>query len=128
MPMSGPKRVDLPTYAAMHLRLNRDRGPASDFACAHCGGAAADWAYDHCDPEELMGFARPGKAAVPYSADQAHYVPLCRSCHYRLDHQLSRTCIRGHAWTAENTYVDPQGWRHCRECIRLRKAARRAAA
>lgn len=41
-------------------------------------------------------------------------------------------CINGHAFTPENTYVKPDGWRDCRTCIRERvrayKARKRAAA
>ena len=39
-------------------------------------------------------------------------------------------CIRGHAWTEENTYIIPsgpkQGFRQCRECKRLRESERYA--
>ncbi len=36
-------------------------------------------------------------------------------------------CWRGHPFDAENTYVASAGNRHCRECARIRKRARRAA-
>jgi hypothetical protein len=32
-------------------------------------------------------------------------------------------CLRGHARTPENTYVDALGSRHCRPCRRKGKAA-----
>jgi hypothetical protein len=35
-------------------------------------------------------------------------------------------CANGHALTPENTYVDPRGWRQCRECGR--EASRRSQA
>lgn len=36
-----------------------------------------------------------------------------------LDLRKQRTrCPHGHEYTAENTYVDPNGWRRCRECRR----------
>lgn len=35
---------------------------------------------------------------------------------------LSSRCLRGHPRTVENTRVDRTGFRHCRECDRLRKA------
>jgi hypothetical protein len=34
------------------------------------------------------------------------------------------TCIRGHAYDDQNTYVAPTGWRQCRPCKRLREIAR----
>jgi hypothetical protein len=34
-------------------------------------------------------------------------------------------CVRGHAFTAENTHITPQGWRKCRTCHREWKAAAR---
>lgn len=36
------------------------------------------------------------------------------------DYHLGKThCKRGHAYDAANTYITPDGWRHCRECSRL---------
>lgn len=37
----------------------------------------------------------------------------------RLDGVHRGTCARGHAYTPENTYVRPDGYRSCRECKRL---------
>ena len=41
-------------------------------------------------------------------------------------------CVRGHAFTPENTYIDPRGRRACRECQRVHwrrySAAKRGAA
>ena len=37
----------------------------------------------------------------------------------------SDTCQKGHKWTAENTYVDPNSLRHCRECTRAGERKRR---
>lgn len=36
-------------------------------------------------------------------------------------------CIRGHAYTAENTYIKPTGQRCCKTCKREEKARRRNA-
>ena len=36
------------------------------------------------------------------------------------------TCIRGHAFDAENTYITPDGFRRCRRCHRDRERARAA--
>jgi hypothetical protein len=32
-------------------------------------------------------------------------------------------CIKGHAYTSENTYLDPNGYRRCRRCAAERRAA-----
>jgi hypothetical protein len=69
------------TYRSMHSRLQRMRGPANAQPCAHCGGRAAQWAYDHLDSNE-----KRSDAGLPYSTNGDHYLPLCGRCHYRLDH------------------------------------------
>ena len=35
-------------------------------------------------------------------------------------------CYRGHEFTPENTWIDPDGWRRCRECRAIRQRAWRA--
>lgn len=74
-------RGDEVGYTAMHERIYRMRGPATDHTCQRCGKSAEDWAYDHSDPSERVEL---GKG--PYSTDPAHYMPLCHSCHMKLDH------------------------------------------
>lgn len=67
-----------PSYRAAHARLAAARGRAADHLCG-CGAAAAEWAYDHADPQQLWGLDH-GRT-VPYSADPEHYQPLCVPCH-----------------------------------------------
>lgn len=74
------------TYVTAHYRVRRDRGPAPEQTCA-CGAPAAEWAYDHNDPDELIGEDH-GKA-VPYSLDVAHYLPMCVPCHRQFDYDHS---------------------------------------
>jgi hypothetical protein len=66
-------------YTGMHDRLRSWFGSASDRLCAVCGGSAAQWSYDHADPDE--------KASPygPYSVDTDHYRALCVPCHKRFD-------------------------------------------
>jgi hypothetical protein len=78
-----PKRRNYPDhetagYDAIHLRLKRDQGAASSHVCP-CGEPATQWAYQHCAEHELSS------AKGPYSLDQADYLPMCYSCHARLD-------------------------------------------
>lgn len=85
---------DSPTYRAVHLRLNRAKGPASAHPCeiAWCDKQAAQWAYDHSDPDPLLWKrVRPGSwgyRVFEFSADFERYMPLCRSHHHRLDRAL----------------------------------------
>lgn len=70
---------DQVTYIGMHFRIRRVQGSARQYACADCGGGAAEWSYDHADADE-----RESKHG-PYSVDMAHYEPRCKSCHTSFD-------------------------------------------
>lgn len=39
--------------------------------------------------------------------------------------RAKKTCSRGHALTAKNTYTYPNGWRQCRRCHAMHEALRR---
>jgi len=69
-------------YKTVHKRLKRERGLATDYRCEHCGGKAAEWAYDHADPDERTD---PNHQGCPYSLNLDRYVPLCATCHRRFD-------------------------------------------
>lgn len=73
---------DAAGYKAVHKRLNRQRGLATERTCQHCHGPAAEWAYDHQDPNERTD---PDHQGCRYSVDLARYFPLCISCHRRFD-------------------------------------------
>lgn len=70
-----PQWLSEPTYTAVHQRLARLRGPASEHTCP-CGQPAAQWAY--------MGDRQPDERA-PFSEDLWEYAPRCTSCHKRFD-------------------------------------------
>ena len=80
----GPENVawvgDDVTYVGAHCRVKRLRGSARDHTCIDCGRPAADWSYDHADPNEKHC------AQGPYSPDPDHYDPRCKRCHNRFDH------------------------------------------
>ncbi|MEZ5411042.1 MAG: hypothetical protein R2761_23630 [Acidimicrobiales bacterium] len=81
---------DKPNYLSAHKRVHRRKGKAKDFACANnCGRPASQWAYDHEDPNELTGpmKVRGQVVELAFSTDPEHYVPLCGTCHHRLDHE-----------------------------------------
>jgi len=67
------------TYRAMHQRVKKLRGKASDYACVDCGQNAAQWSYDHSDESQIDG--HPG----PYSIDANRYRPMCVKCHKGFD-------------------------------------------
>jgi hypothetical protein len=72
------------SYGTLHTRLSAVRGSASRRECTHCAAPAADWAYDHTDPNELRD------ERGTYSTDLARYFPLCKSCHKRYDNEHAR--------------------------------------
>jgi hypothetical protein len=67
--------LQTPEYQAAHRRVVYLWGKASQYPCAHCGGAAHHWAYDWTDPS----------SREDYSHFPEFYMPLCRSCHRRYD-------------------------------------------
>jgi hypothetical protein len=56
-------------YTAVHDRLRTDRGQAASQTCIDCGRSAAQWSYDHLDPEER---------AVRHHRRPARVQPLAR--------------------------------------------------
>lgn len=74
------RRAEWVDYSGAHSRVRYDKGPASAHRCVDCGGPAAEWSYDHSDPNELhsdKGYA--------YSLDSDHYQPRCAQCHRTFD-------------------------------------------
>ena len=68
------------SYTAMHTRILKVRGRASEHECIQCEGVAAEWAYDYTDPSPKY---RKGRGL--YSTDPARYVPMCVRCHKTFD-------------------------------------------
>lgn len=77
----GAPRHEFAGYDAAHRRADKQFGRAKTHSCAHCGGAASDWAYDHEDEDRLIC----ADSGLEYSLDPSHYIPLCKSCHRRFD-------------------------------------------
>jgi hypothetical protein len=73
------------SYSAVHRRLSRVYGPALQFRCALCDGTAAQWAYDHTDPDPLTSPSRRTSAELEYSRDLSRYLPMCLACHVLFD-------------------------------------------
>lgn len=118
-------------YHNLHYALRRARGKASEYPCAGegCEKQATEWAWDHVGPfveEEVLSFGMMRR--VKFSRDFDRYLPLCKSCHVRLDLQTDPTKFPcGHPRTTENTYTRPSAnSSYCRTCHRTRERERRA--
>lgn len=75
-------------YSAAHWRIYQLRGPANLQDCRHCPNSAAHWAYDHIDPDELVSNEET-RFGLTYSLKPEHYIPLCVSCHRKLDRKVT---------------------------------------
>ena len=119
-------RVDDPrdstplSYGGVHDRLRAAYGPASDYSCVACCSPAAQWAYDHSDPDELRGVGGSGDG-LPYSLDLHRYHPLCWSCHQGVDARPPSHCRRGHRLGGANRRASARG---CLACSRAGYNAR----
>lgn len=77
------------SYTAVHLRLRKQRGRASERQCVDCGQQARHWSYgyrgsiERVDPQ--MGM---------YSPDLDSYDPRCVRCHSSFDRSM-RALITG---------------------------------
>jgi hypothetical protein len=98
-------------YAALHDWVRRQRGAPE--RCESCGTTAGRLEWANISRE--------------YRRDVADWMALCKPCHGRYDNE---TCRRGHDRTAANTWVDRNGYPHCRPCrnerLRLQRRGRRS--
>lgn len=74
---------DAATYSAVHQRVKKVRGAASEHRCK-CDATARQWAYQHGDPNERIGPMHNGELA-PYSTNIQAYEPMCVPCHKKYD-------------------------------------------
>lgn len=77
--LGRPLKGQYPTWAAIHKRLERQRGRASQRACVDCAGPAKEWSYNGSDPGQLVGMF--GRSSLAYSLDLTNYDPRCVRCH-----------------------------------------------
>jgi hypothetical protein len=83
-----PRAQLVVSYAGAHDRVKLHN-------CVECGAQAADWSYNHDDPDELhewLNWATP--IEVAYSLSPEHYAARCKQCHRRFD----RDEARGRRW------------------------------
>lgn len=82
--------------------------------------ALALWRGAPLAESELLGFTCNNAACFnPEHLQTRTKSEVVRNAVLSGRHAESRktSCVHGHAFTAENTYVDPRGWRHCRTCV-----------
>lgn len=96
-----PLNGEVPTFAAIHKRLSRGRGPAKLQFCVDCGGAAQEWSYRGGAPIELIG--KVGEFECAYTEDLTFYDPRCTSCHRKYDDAGNRPR------TARGTFAGGKG-------------------
>jgi hypothetical protein len=72
------------SYVATHLRLRKERGPASEYFCVDCEQSAQEWSYVGGAADERTEVIRGGYE-VPYSLDFTKYAPRCVTHHRRFD-------------------------------------------
>ena len=78
------------TYGGMHIRVRRERGPASRYECVDCGQPSFHWSYNRRGGSaERVGETAGYKAAYSVRADD--YVPRCVPCHKRFDLSQGRS-------------------------------------
>jgi hypothetical protein len=70
--MAYAKPADQIGYAALHSRLTRWRGQASQHQCVRCPAPARDWAQVHTEDGTDVW---------------TDYVPMCRRCHMAYDRE-----------------------------------------
>jgi hypothetical protein len=77
-----PERIPRMTYAWIHTKLKRERGPARDQTCA-CGRTAQQWSYTQSDPDERRGVV----AGTPmrWGTSMEYYLAECSVCHRARD-------------------------------------------
>jgi hypothetical protein len=63
------RQAATPSYDVWHHRVNKARGPASDYACVDCGEPAQDWSTVNPSSDDV----------------RVRFQPRCRKCHRRYD-------------------------------------------
>ena len=81
----GRKPMEEPGYSAIHARLRKERGPASDYRCDVCRERAADWALTAPPDDPYLRVDPRTRHSGVYSLNLASYTALCRKHHIELD-------------------------------------------
>lgn len=87
-------------------------GPGSH-PCDICG-VSLEWTHD----DQRVRLAVDHIDNDILNNDPANLRATCQPCNVRRPSQRRTACNAGHDYTPENTYVDPNGSRRCRTCMR----------
>lgn len=79
------RKIGQISYSAAHRRIRAAKGSARDRTCVGCDGPAAEWSYDHSDPDEWHEVHSRTGRLVAYSANPDHYAARCSTCHQAFD-------------------------------------------
>lgn len=111
------------SYFAMHQRLRRLRGRASQMKCVDCDRAAQQWSYSRRGGDRQ----REGQWG-PYSISIDDYEPRCIKCHKR--HDLADNKGWGRHFDADKVaqeYLAGRGYKAIAKDLRVSKARIKAA-
>lgn len=102
----------------VEVRTGRRPHP-NTLPCARCGHVWGPGERRH-EYDHYLGYAAEHHLDVE---------PVCTTCHAAKDSSKAKQthCLRGHAFTPENTVTKANGTRQCRQCTRERDARRRDA-
>lgn len=141
---NGPP-VERPTkYTTRHWRIRDRRGPAKLLKCVDCAAEgvdkhAYDWSHRHgTDPEDVMNYdPRCRRHHIAYDGS-GHRQPHSEAAKAKMSkternqyaagervgankHNSEKThCPANHEYDEANTYIAPDGSRHCITCSRER--------
>ncbi|MEG3615574.1 hypothetical protein [Isoptericola haloaureus] len=79
---------DAVTYDAMHQRLRKELGSASEHECYDCGRPAQQWSYAYYSGDRERLELRNG-CLLRYSIDPDDYYARCVACHIKYDVEIT---------------------------------------
>ena len=85
----GGWRGDDVGYQAVHSRMQKALGRADSHDCIFCGKQAKNWAYSYNDPDVKYD----PTSGRPFSTNAKCYIPLCVSCHKKLDSLFAKNRV-----------------------------------
>ena len=79
------------------------------------------WAWESVNGQIPEGLTIDHLCRTTRCVNPKHLEPVTSGENTRRYSRTITECVHGHAYTKENTYIDPTGRRRCRECARQQK-------